>query len=192
MKNGSVPVTRIVFVGDSTVYSLFHGLLHLSEGFEDLKVDGNFPKDVIVKSDARSLSLEFHELEKFDFQIIDDSTVIIGAGVEWLVVGNEDFQNIKPKKRRIFEKMSESKDKTPVGTIRRRPIAYPYYTKYLIKMEKLKQKLDKVSADKNVFWYLGQEDSTDTLSRKAMEVMNDIARNIIIKTRVIQPLITPT
>ena len=181
----NMTVTRMLFVGDSTVSQLFHSLLKFSEEFEDSTMVHHDSSVVIVRSEFRSYSLELHDLSRFDFDGIDEATIVIfGVGVEWMATKNLEIQDNASNNSKPIDKMEEARMKEPITTFQKKQKVYQYFTKYVRKIEELKKRLDNISKERNIFWFLDQEDSTKILSRKDMEVLNEIASNIIVKTRV--------
>ena len=178
--NASVPVTRILFVGDSTVSKLFDTLLKLSEELEDLTTEQNDSNAVIVKNDLKSFSVELHDLSTFDFKAVDEATlVIIGAGVEWLEKQDKEF--ILNKLKQPIKSSAQAISNEPVTTFQKKKKVYQYFKKYLENVEKLKKSLENIPKTNNIIWFLDQEDSNAIVSRKDKVVMNEIAQNIVVR-----------
>ena len=58
---------------------------------------------------------------------------------------------------------------------------YQYFKKYLENVEKLKKSLENIPKTNNIIWFLDQEDSNTIVSRKDKVIMNEIARNIVVR-----------
>ena len=73
--------------------------------------------------------------------------------------------------------------------VQRKKMAYNYMTRYVKKMDIIKKRLERISIERDVFWYLPQDDLTNTLTRKNLEVFNDIAKNAIVQMAVGKPIL---
>ena len=163
--NSTYPGTRIVFLGDSTLTPLFQSFSNISQSIEDLTISLNN-----VKSSRKSFVLEFFPIDQFNVDDINNaSLVIIGAGIEW----------IDPETTKREEKRNGTRDR--ITMVQRKKMTYNYMTRYVKKMEGIKKRLERISIERDVFWYLPQDDPTNTITRKNLEVFNDIARNTVVQ-----------
>ena len=156
-------ITRVVFVGDSTVEQLFTTLVHLvTDNTRDI-LDNN---TVVVHNIDNNVRLELHSLDFVNYTDIGEATLaIFGVGSQWL---QHKHQNQRQEKEQAI--VGDGKLKV-----------YNYFKEYLQRVEELKKDLENLAEKTNILWFLDQEDSNEMMSDKNMVVLNEIAQNILAK-----------
>lgn len=155
-------VTRVVFVGDSTVEQLFTTLVDLVTDTTRDILDNN---TVVVNNEDNTLRLELHSMDIVNYTDIGEATLaIFGVGSKWL---GDKQQNRRPEKE---QDIVDGKLKV-----------YNYFKEYLQRVEELKKDLVNIAEKTNILWFLDQEDSNEIISYKNMIVLNEIAQNILAK-----------
>ena len=142
----------------------------MSESFEiGKKAVKNDSNHIIFEDKGDGIWIEMHSFVGLDKINVDAASVLVlGASVDWI---DEEFSLTVPKK---------------LTKAQRKKIVYTYFTSYLKKLEESQDALRNLTINSFSMWYFSKYDRRSRISMENMEVMNDIARNVLKSTRVMK------